>query len=145
MVQNSPFRRNIKFFSHFANKLSIKTVVAAIVSSLILVTSIAPASAHTSLVNSNPIKGAIVKVMPNTAWLEFNEKLIIVGNTNPNTLQFFDSTGKKFSSKTPKVRGNRISVSLSPNMAYGIVTVKYRVVAADGHPVSGSFTYTCAR
>lgn len=48
-------------------------------------------------------------------------------------------------SGSPKVEGPRLTAAVGPNRpATGVYTVGYRVVSTDGHPVTGSYTFTIA-
>ena len=105
---------------------------------------VAPASAHTSLVSSNPESGAVLNEAPFEVRLKFNEDLLLVSDKNPNRIEVVNGIGQVVSGMA-KVDGAEIStpldLSLEPSGEY---TVKYRVVSADGHPVEGEYQFTVA-
>ncbi|CAM5730971.1 CopC domain-containing protein OS=Streptomyces microflavus OX=1919 GN=Smic_08130 PE=4 SV=1 [Streptomyces microflavus] len=43
---------------------------------------------------------------------------------------------------TPRVDGKRVTIALDPQASAGEYSVGYRVVSTNGHPVSGSYTFT---
>lgn len=102
------------------------------------------AQAHTDLVSSEPATGATRGVPPTRIQLTFSEALdeefanvtVAVGTRKAVRLQ-------------PKVRGSMVTVLPDVN---GTTTgrslnrwrVAYRVVSADGHPVTGTITFAVA-
>jgi len=114
---------------------SIRTLLFVV--SLLLIPD--PASAHTLLVDSNPEAGVTLEVSPTEVRLEFNEDLLLVGDENPNQVEVLDQSNALLSGKT-LVDGPVAIVDLAP--ATGILTVRYRVVSADGHPVVGEYQFT---
>ena len=99
-----------------------------------------PAQAHTELVSSNPAANATLTDFPAEVSLTFNEKLLIVGNENPNKVEVFDETGKLLSGASV-VTGEVLSAPAGIN-GNGVFTVKYHVAAQDGHVVEGSYSFT---
>jgi methionine-rich copper-binding protein CopC len=105
---------------------------------------IAPASAHTSLVNSNPEKGSVLNEVPSEVRIKFNEDLLLVDDKNPNRIEVTNSVGQVVSGisvvEGPEIF-TELDLSFEPSGEY---TVSYRVVSADGHPVEGSYQFTVA-
>lgn len=97
---------------------------------------IAPSSAaaHSSRVDTNPPDGATLKTLPTEATVTFDEapKTADVVLARPD--------GKVDKLKT-QVAGSTIKAQLPANGPRGVYTLSYRVVSADGHPVSGSVTF----
>lgn len=98
------------------------------------------ASAHTELVSANPAKDSVTKEFPTDVTLTFSEKLLKVGNENPNKVEVFDSSGQLLSG-TSVVNGALITAPSGIN-GNGTFTVKYHVAADDGHVVEGSYEFT---
>ena len=98
--------------------------------------------AHTAvLASSDPAERTTVKSRPTMIRLTFTE------DVNPKFANVVvNSTDDRIWTSGPsQVEGPRVTASLRPDMsAPGVYTVGYRVVSADGHPVSGSFTFTIA-
>lgn len=98
-----------------------------------------PASAHARLEKSSPKDGSTLTATPPEVMLQFNEP--IKDGLNQVTVKSgsTDATQGK-----PEVDGNTVYQPLKSSLAAGDYTVTYKVVSADGHPVSGTlkFTYT---
>lgn len=96
------------------------------------------AAAHTDLESSTPADGATLEQMPGSLTLTFSDqmdqKYAQVALTRPD--------GQPAPADTPKVSGKQVSLGLQASGLPGTYTVGYRVVSADGHPVSGSYTFT---
>ena len=105
---------------------------------------VAPASAHTSLVSSNPESGAVLNETPFEVRLKFNEDLLLVSDKNPNRIEVVNGIGQVVSGMA-KVDGAEISTPLDLSVEpSGEYSVKYRVVSGDGHPVEGEYQFTVA-
>lgn len=98
------------------------------------------ASAHTALVSSNPKSGAMLHSSPKYISLTFNEELVSITGKEVNKIRLFNAKGKEI--KLPKAQVIHkdivVVVSKLPASKY---KVTYRVVSADGHPISGSFSF----
>jgi hypothetical protein len=53
-----------------------------------------------------------------------------------------DSQGQIISSLTAVVEGNKISTKLQVTDITGLISVSYRIVSEDGHPVEGEYSFT---
>ncbi|GAA2060742.1 copper resistance CopC family protein [Williamsia deligens] len=119
-----------------------RTPFAAVVAAVLVVLTTllaAPASAHSTLVSSDPASGSSVSSGPSSVTLTFNEALqeaydalTVVGPDN----RYWQSEEKA------TVQGPRISVGLRPLGPAGEYRINYRVTSADGHPVSGQVRFT---
>ncbi len=105
-----------------------------------LVTQVAhplPAFAHNSLVSSVPADGATVATAPDAVTLTFDEPvgrrfgLVVV--TGPG--------GRKVQQGALQVTGETARQPLGRLGPAGTYRVSWRVVSADGHPVSGAFAF----
>jgi copper resistance protein C len=95
-----------------------------------------PAVAHASLVGSDPADGSTVRTAPRTVTLTFSEDIRtgFIGVTAPD--------GSAVKTAATRTAGRDVRADLSKSDQRGRYTVAYRVVSADGHPVSGSITFT---
>lgn len=100
------------------------------------------AFAHAEFIASNPKVNSTVKSLPVTIWAEFGEKLMVIGEKNPNSISVTDSLKMKVNSGPAIVSGSRISTKLKPGLSAGKYQVSYRIVSEDGHVVSGKFSFT---
>jgi methionine-rich copper-binding protein CopC len=109
---------------------------------LLTVSAIPCASAHGEIVAVSPDQNSNIAVMPSEVWIEFDGNLQTLNGKAINTIEVMDSSGEKISSGDPVITGGKISTVLDNPKAAGLVTVNYRIVSEDGHPVEGSFTFT---
>ena len=116
-------------------------LVSLLASWLMLMVVQAPgALAHTELVLSDPPAGAVLGADPTEVLLTFSEELIreSVG------ISVEDGTGFVVTVAAPEVDGADVSFPWPPALTGPDFTVNYRVVSQDGHPVSGSLSFTGA-
>ncbi len=101
-----------------------------------------PAFAHADLVSAIPSINAHLTAIPPQVRLEFSEKLLILGNAEPNVLIVRDANGVQIDKSDSKVSGRFLKVSLNTTGASGTFTVTWRVVSEDGHPVESSYQFS---
>ncbi|WP_020672203.1 copper resistance CopC family protein [Amycolatopsis nigrescens] len=100
----------------------------------------APAAfAHSRLVSSDPAKDATVATAPARTVLEFNEPL---EQQFPELAVTGPDGVSDWAGGPPAVSGNKLTAPLKPLGPAGVYTIRYRVVSADGHPVSGTVPFT---
>jgi methionine-rich copper-binding protein CopC len=100
------------------------------------------AFAHGQMVQVSPAANSNVITAPTEVSIEFDGKLQIIGNANVNSIEVTDSQGQIISSLTAVVEGNKISTKLQVTDITGLVSVRYRIVSEDGHPVEGDYSFT---
>jgi copper resistance protein C len=100
------------------------------------------AFAHGEMVQAFPAADSNVQTAPIEVAIEFDGKLQIIGSTNVNSIEVTDSEGQIISSPTAVVEGNRISTRLQLTDITGLVSVHYRIVSEDGHPVEGDYSFS---
>ncbi|MFD9480490.1 copper resistance CopC/CopD family protein [Streptomyces nojiriensis] len=118
------------------------TVLALVATLLALVLGgAAPAFAHAGLSGSDPAEGSVLGTAPKQVTLTFTESVSFSDDSlrvlspeneraNPRPAQHAD--GKE----------NTARVELSDKLPQGTYTVAWRVVSADGHPISGAFVFS---
>jgi copper resistance protein C len=124
--------------THGARHQSRTAGVAALVGVLILVTA-GSAVAHTELVGSTPADGATVPVTPAEVILEFNQPV----QTQFGQVAVLDASDGHHEQGDPKVIGAAVTQGVDA-LAPGVYRITYRVGSADGHPVTGTLTFTIA-
>lgn len=112
--------------------------VALALAAIIGVGSALPASAHDVLTGSNPADGSTVSTAPAAITLTFDQP---VQNYQP-VLTVTGPNGNRFSSGAPTVAGDVVSIAMTGDGPAGNYSAAWRVVSADGHPVSGQINYT---
>ncbi|MGD9957583.1 MAG: copper resistance protein CopC [Candidatus Nanopelagicales bacterium] len=116
---------------------------AAIAASILLVAPFAlaaPASAHDELLSTDPADGSSLASAPEAVTLTFGEDVVELGTA----VVVVDSAGVKLADGPLVVDGAVITRPITAPTVPGEVTVSYRVVSADGHPVTGRFSFTVA-
>ena len=107
--------------------------------SLLLATAPA-ANAHTSLVSSNPKSNAMLMESPKSISITFNEDLIRISGKNVSKISLSNTIGNvKLGAIT--INKGTITAKLLKTLPVSKYKVTYRVVSADGHPVSGSYNF----
>jgi methionine-rich copper-binding protein CopC len=99
--------------------------------------SASPASAHNTLTSTSPADQETVQVAPQAVVLTFDEPAILMG-----TEVVVTGPSGQVQQGQPRLADNTISEDLQPGVPAGTYTVAWRVTSADGHPVSGTFTFT---
>jgi methionine-rich copper-binding protein CopC len=94
------------------------------------------AQAHSALVSSTPAEGDSISEIPTAIVLEFNEDIQDIGNE----VVVVDPEGTPVASGEMVVDGPIVTQPIGVG-APGTYTVTWRVVSADGHPISGEFSY----
>ena len=97
-----------------------------------------PAWAHNELRAANPAKGARLATAPVEVVLDFAERL----DPRFTTVAVTSKSGAAVTAGKPQINGVRAIQQLNQPLDAGDYTVAYRVVSVDGHPVSGSLTFT---
>jgi len=98
------------------------------------------ASAHTTLLSSVPAVDSELTQVPTTVELEFGEELIALGKGTK--VSVIAPSGKDISIGVPTVMKAHVSQPLSVDSTPGVYSVKFRVVAADGHVLEDTYAFT---
>ncbi|WP_420111128.1 copper resistance CopC family protein [Pseudactinotalea sp.] len=116
---------------------SFLTLVALVFATAVLTFAVpGAAQAHSELVSSTPSDGGTTSEIPTEIVLEFNENIQEIGNE----IVVVDPEGTPVADGEMVVDGPVVTQPISTGAA-GEYTVTWRVVSADGHPISGEFTY----
>jgi methionine-rich copper-binding protein CopC len=113
------------------------TLVLAIALTVASVAGAGAASAHATRVATDPADNAQLSQSPQTVSATFNEKL----QPQFAAMTIVGPDGNLWSSGDPKIEGAIASVGVRPLGPVGTYTVNYRVTSADGHVVSGSWSF----
>jgi copper transport protein len=100
----------------------------------------AGAGAHAVLTHTAPHQNSSVDQAPREVRLEFNEPV----EASFGAVRVFDRDGSRVDSgdlSRPGGKRDSIAMGLDGGLGRGIYTATYRVVSADGHPVSGGFSF----
>ncbi|MFF8261484.1 copper resistance CopC/CopD family protein [Streptomyces virginiae] len=122
--------------------LTVLALLAAVCA--LLVAGAGSAFAHAGLTGSDPADSSVLKEAPRQVTLTFTESVTFSEDSvrvlspenqrvNPAPAQYVDG------------RGNTARVQLSDALPQGTYTVAWRVVSADGHPISGAFVFSIGK
>jgi methionine-rich copper-binding protein CopC len=95
-----------------------------------------PAWAHTALISSSPADGTVVAKPPATVVLNFNEPAIATG-----TKVLVTGPDGSATEGEPELVDNTVRQDLKPDLPAGRYAVEWRVTSADGHPITGTFSF----
>jgi methionine-rich copper-binding protein CopC len=98
----------------------------------------APASAHDVFTGSTPSAGSTVTSVPTSVTLHFEEPPLAAGLAVAVTAPDHSLV----TGANPTLAGTDVVAPVAPLTVSGVYTVAWRVVADDGHPVTGTFTFT---
>jgi copper transport protein len=117
-----------------------RSAAAAFLALLWLVLGVAvagPASAHASLVSSDPPAGAHLDGAPTAVRLTFSEHVSLIRNA----IRLLDGPTTVTGLGTPISAGSTVTVPINRSLADGDYLLVYRVVSADTHVVGGSIPF----
>ncbi|WP_433223161.1 copper resistance CopC family protein [Dactylosporangium sp. CS-047395] len=120
--------------------MRLRSTIGGVLAAAVLVLFVpGPAWAHSTLLRSDPADGSTVSTPLTAVSLTFNEGV----KQRFSTIVVTGADGKSYVDGTPRVVDKTLSQAVQPLPA-GAVTVAWRTVSADGHPIEGRFTFTNA-
>lgn len=117
---------------------SVKVIVVGLVAMLAGMLGAGTASAHSVVIDSTPANESQIASGPERVSVTFNEAL----QESFASLTVVGPDGNLWTKSTPAVEGSTVSADLGELGPAGVYTIAYRVTSADGHPVSGTLTFT---
>lgn len=119
-----------------------RAVLGSVMAALLMlfgVTIASPVLAHTELESTSPTDGEALATPPAQIDLVFGEAPL----PDAIDLSITDASGAVVASALPAtVTENTVSTPWPADLSDGAYTVNYRVVSDDGHPVTGTFSFT---
>lgn len=98
----------------------------------------APAFAHDELLASDPAADSTVGALPAEITLTYSG--VLIDEDGVNAVSVTDAAGTELAVGSPQLDGTRVAQAVEGD-SQGPITVRWRVVSSDGHPVSGEFTF----
>ncbi|MFZ4893561.1 copper resistance CopC family protein [Plantibacter sp. Mn2098] len=132
-----------------------RTAVVAMAAALIAVPVVAgivvggvaaPASAHNTILSTTPEKDSTVTEQPGQIVITTNDNLLDLGEAgNANQIQVSGPGTEKlyYGTACAAVNGPALVMPVQFGQP-GVYTVTWQLVSTDGHPLSGSYTFTWA-
>ncbi len=101
-----------------------------------------PASAHNTLASSDPAEGATLATAPTQLTLVFDKSVPL----ETLSIEMIDSTGVRtdINGSVHGPNGDKEILTPLPSIPPGAVSVRWRLVGADGHPITGRVGFTVA-
>ena len=116
----------------------LRIVAATVLAALAMLLGAAPAFAHSRLISTDPTDGASLAAGPQRVSLTFNESL----TPGFNTLTVVGPDGLRYETGEVALDGPTVSIGVAPLGPAGRYEIGYRVISADGHPVTGNVAFT---
>lgn len=113
-----------------------RVLTAVLLAGLLVGSGAAPASAHASLISSDPAEGAVLPEGPDRVTLTFDEPVSVVDDG----VKAYDAAGEPLDIDAG-ARDEEVTADLPGDLADGTYVVVWRVVSSDGHPIAGSLTF----
>lgn len=130
VVGSTPASRTLESMSRILGSLALAL--------LLIVGATGSASAHSALIGTVPSDGESVSTAPAAIILEFNEEPL----DGMVDIAVTDSTGTIVATDSAVVTGTEVALAWPGVIGAGDYTVAYRVVSADGHPITGTFAFS---
>lgn len=117
--------------------MTLRWLTAILAVALASMLTAAPAFAHAALIASDPVDGARLDASPTRVTLTFNQdvepQFAAVTISGPD--------GTAYADGDVRVDGPNAAVAVKPLGPAAAYVVAYRVISADGHPISGQYTF----
>ncbi|HKP06994.1 MAG TPA: copper resistance protein CopC [Microbacterium sp.] len=116
-------------------------VAAMLIAFGVALAAASPAQAHDELLGSDPAADSSLDALPAQLTLTFSAE--IADDEGASVVEVTDAAGASLVAGMPAVHDNVLTQPLAGE-ASGAVTVLWKVVSSDGHPISGEFAFTVA-
>jgi copper resistance protein C len=120
-----------------SRSLAARLLLALLAALALLASAVGPASAHNTLLASTPSAGETVPRTPEAVVLVFDDSAIAMGAQVVVT-----GPSGPVQTGSPTVVDNSAQQPLAAGAPAGNYTVAWRVISADGHPITGTFQFT---
>ncbi|WP_432542233.1 copper resistance CopC family protein [Kineococcus sp. SYSU DK002] len=100
----------------------------------------APAAAHDRLESTDPADGAVVEVAPEQVVMTMSSTPVALGTQ----VRVTAPDGSVVSTGDPRIVDTEITTALTGERPAGTYEVQWRVTSSDGHPISGTFSFTAS-
>lgn len=114
-------------------------LAAAFLAAAALLVPALPAAAHDELVATDPTADAVLEALPAEITLSFSAD--VLPDAGATVVEVTDASGASLTDGAPEAAGAEVTQALA-GPASGAVTVRWRVVSSDGHPIDGEFAFS---
>lgn len=116
----------------------MRILAVTLLTALAAMLGVGVAGAHSAVVAVDPETGTSIASGPERVTVTFNEPL----QESFASLTVVGPDGNLWSKGEPTISGPNASVAVGDLGPVGEYTIAYRVTSADGHPVTGTSTFT---
>ncbi len=121
-----------------------RALIAFLFAGAAVLATAAPAAAHNALISSDPKDKTSLEAGPSTVTLTFDQD--VQGGKDINTISVVDADGGHYEvAGDPTIKDNTVSTKVNALGKAGQYKIGYRILSADGHPVSGELTFTLTK
>lgn len=120
-----------------ARLLGARLLVAVALTAALGLVAAPPAAAHNYLVGADPADGSTLARTPAAVVLRFDEPSVALG-----TQVLVTGPEGAVGQGAPRLVDDTVTQALVPGAPAGRYTVDWRVTSADGHPITGRFSFT---
>lgn len=96
------------------------------------------ATAHDQLLSSTPAEGQVLAEAPSEISMQFSDDVLDIGGI----VVVADAAGKNWSDGPLALNGGAVTQPVIPGAPDGAYQIRWRVVSADGHPISDVIDFT---
>ncbi|KOX35235.1 copper resistance protein CopC [Saccharothrix sp. NRRL B-16348] len=122
----------------------VSLLLTGLVAGAVVLGTAAPAFAHNVLVSSDPKDGSRLEAGPAAITLTFDQA--VQAGEKFNTITVTGPEGTRWEAAgEPTVKNNSVVFPVRPLGPAAEYTVGYRILSADGHPVTGSLKFTLTK
>jgi methionine-rich copper-binding protein CopC len=122
---------------HPPMRLRVLTALATVVLATLALAGAGPAAAHAARVAADPAEDTVLTASPQRVTATFNEPM----QKAFAAMTVVGPDGNLWSTGEPEVADALVSVGVRPLGPAGDYTVNYRLTSADGHVVTGSWSF----
>ncbi len=128
----------LRQFSRIVVAAFAALVMAAILAGGMATATAGPASAHAIVTASTPADRTSLTAAPTFVSITFSENV----STSLGGLDVFDGDGRRVdNANLERPSADSLRIGLLPELADGTYIANYRVVSADGHPITGAIVF----
>lgn len=121
-----------------------RALVACLIAGAAVLVTAPPAAAHNALISSDPKDKTSLEAGPSSVTLTFDQD--VQGGQGINTISVVDANGGHYEvAGDPTIKDNAVSAKVNALGKAGQYKIGYRILSADGHPVSGELTFTLTK
>jgi methionine-rich copper-binding protein CopC len=117
---------------------AVSAVATVVIAATAVLTAAGGAQAHDALVASSPAPDSHLDEAPSIVTLTFSAEVLEIGAA----VVVDDAAGHDWVADPVVVTRDTVTATLTPGLPDGSYQVRWRIVSADGHPISDVFAFS---